>query len=228
MNILTLQDLLVGLSGLTWQRLVMMAVGGVLIWLAVKYQYEPLLLLPIGFGCILANIPGTGLLEEGGLLKILYDAGIKSELFPSLVFIGIGAMTDFGPLLENPKYVLLGAAAQFGIFGTLLIATLLKFDINQAASIGIIGAADGPTSIFVASVLAPELVGPITVAAYSYMSLVPVIQPPVMKLLTTRKERLIRMPYTSRPISKNDADPVPHPGHSGLCSDRAQGYSADR
>jgi len=202
MNILALQDLLVGLSGLTWQRLMMMAVGGVLIWLAVKHQYEPLLLLPIGFGCILANIPGTGLLEEGGLLRILYDAGIGSELFPSLIFIGIGAMTDFGPLLENPRYVLLGAAAQFGIFGTLLIATLLKFNINQAASIGIIGAADGPTSIFVASVLAPELVGPITVAAYSYMSLVPVIQPPVMKLLTTRKERMIRMPYTSRPISK--------------------------
>jgi len=177
-------------------------VGGILIWLAIKREYEPLLLLPIGLGCILANIPGTGLLEEGGLLKVLYDAGIENELFPSLVFIGIGAMTDFGPLLENPKYVLLGAAAQFGIFGTLLIATLLKFDIKQAASIGIIGAADGPTSIFVASVLAPDLVGPITVAAYSYMSLVPIIQPPVMKLLTTRKERLIRMPYTSRPVSK--------------------------
>lgn len=202
MELLALERLLIGFSGLTWQRLVMMGVGGILIWLAIKHEYEPLLLLPIGLGCILANIPGTGLLEEGGLLRVLYDAGIENELFPSLVFIGIGAMTDFGPLLENPKYVLLGAAAQFGIFGTLLIATLLKFDIKQAASIGIIGAADGPTSIFVASVLAPDLVGPIAVAAYSYMSLVPIIQPPVMKLLTTRKERLIRMPYTSRPVSK--------------------------
>ena len=202
MELLALERLLIGFSGLSWQRLVMMGVGGILIWLAIKHEYEPLLLLPIGLGCILANIPGTGLLEEGGLLRVLYDAGIENELFPSLVFIGIGAMTDFGPLLENPKYVLLGAAAQFGIFGTLLIATLLKFDIKQAASIGIIGAADGPTSIFVASVLAPDLVGPITVAAYSYMSLVPVIQPPVMKLLTTRKERLIRMPYTSRPVSR--------------------------
>jgi len=202
MELLALERLLIGFSGLTWQRLVMMGVGGILIWLAIKREYEPLLLLPIGLGCILANIPGTGLLEEGGLLRVLYDAGIENELFPSLVFIGIGAMTDFGPLLENPKYVLLGAAAQFGIFGTLLIATLLKFDIKQAASIGIIGAADGPTSIFVASVLAPDLVGPIAVAAYSYMSLVPIIQPPVMKLLTTRKERLIRMPYTSRPVSR--------------------------
>ena len=202
MNILRLEQLLIGFSGLTWQRVVMMGVGCLLIWLAVKREYEPLLLLPIGVGCIFANIPGTGLLEEGGLLKLLYDAGIDSALFPSLIFIGIGAMTDFGPLLENPKYVLMGAAAQFGIFGTLLIATLLRFNVNQAASIGIIGAADGPTSIFVATVLAPELVGPITVAAYSYMSLVPIIQPPVMRLLTTRKERLIRMPYTSRPISK--------------------------
>jgi oxaloacetate decarboxylase beta subunit len=142
------------------------------------------------------------MLDEGGLLNVLYKAGIENELFPSLVFIGIGAMTDFGPLLENPKYMLLGAAAQFGIFGTLLLAIALGFDINQAASIGIIGAADGPTSIFVASKLAPNLVGPITVAAYSYMSLVPVIQPPVMKLLTTRRERLIKMPYTSHPISK--------------------------
>jgi len=202
MNLLALERLLEGFSGLTWQRPVMMVVGGLLIWLAVSRKYEPLLLLPIGVGCLLANIPGTGLMEEGGLLRILYNAGIESELFPSLIFIGIGAMTDFGPLLENPKYVLMGAAAQFGIFGTLLIATLLNFDINQAASIGIIGAADGPTSIFVASVLAPDLVGPITVAAYSYMSLVPIIQPPVMKLLTTPRERLIRMPYTSRPVSR--------------------------
>ncbi|NLG51883.1 MAG: sodium ion-translocating decarboxylase subunit beta [Chloroflexi bacterium] len=202
MDLSQLNELLVGFQGLTIQRLIMMIVGGVLIWLAIKYEYEPLLLLPIGLGAVLANIPGTGLLDEGGLLKVLYDAGIENELFPSLVFIGIGAMTDFGPLLENPKYMLFGAAAQFGIFGTLLLATLAGFNINQAASIGIIGAADGPTSIFVASELAPDLVGPITVAAYSYMSLVPIIQPPVMKLLTTREERRIRMPYTSRPVSK--------------------------
>jgi len=202
MNALALDSLLKGFYGLTIPRLVMIAVGGLLIWLAVNKEYEPLLLLPIGLGCILANIPGTGMLDEGGLLKVLYDAGIENELFPSLVFIGIAAMTDFGPLLENPRYVLFGAAAQFGIFGTLLLATLAGFDINQAASIGIIGAADGPTSIFVASELAPELVGPITVAAYSYMSLVPIIQPPVMRALTTRSERMIRMPYTSHPISK--------------------------
>jgi len=202
MNVLALESLLKGFAGLQWGNVIMMIVGGVLIWLAIKYEYEPLLLLPIGLGCILANIPGTGMLEEGGLFNVLYKAGIENELFPSLVFIGIGAMTDFGPLLENPMYVLFGAAAQFGIFGTLLLATLFGFQINEAASIGIIGAADGPTSIFVASALAPNLVGPITVAAYSYMSLVPIIQPPVMKLLTTRRERRIKMPYTSHPVSK--------------------------
>jgi len=202
MDVLSLSGLLKGINGLTPGAIVMMIVGGVLIWLAIAKEYEPLLLLPIGLGCILANIPNTGMLDEGGLLKVLYDAGIENELFPSLVFIGIGAMTDFGPLLENPKFVLFGAAAQFGIFFTLLMATLFGFSINEAASIGIIGAADGPTSIFVASELAPNLVGPITVAAYSYMSLVPVIQPPVMRALTTRKERLIKMPYTSHPISK--------------------------
>jgi sodium ion-translocating decarboxylase beta subunit len=202
MNILDLGKLLNGVEGLTLGAVAMMAVGGVLIWLAIHYEYEPLLLLPIGLGCILANIPYTGMLDEGGLLNVLYKAGIENELFPSLVFIGIGAMTDFGPLLENPKFVLLGAAAQFGIFGTMLIATLFGFNIYQAASIGIIGAADGPTSIFVASALAPDLVGPITVAAYSYMSLVPVIQPPVMKALTSSAERRIHMPYTQREISK--------------------------
>jgi carboxybiotin decarboxylase len=196
-----LSKLLTGFTELSIGGVIMMLVGGVLIWLAIKKEYEPLLLLPIGLGCILANMPGSTMLDEGGLLNVLYKAGIENELFPSLVFIGIGAMTDFGPLLENPKFVLLGAAAQFGIFGTLLIATLLGFDIKEAASIGIIGAADGPTSIFVASELAPNLVGPITVAAYSYMSLVPVIQPPVMKLLTSSKERRIRMPYTSHPVS---------------------------
>jgi carboxybiotin decarboxylase len=202
MNYFALENLLEGFYGLTPPRLAMIAVGGVLIWLAIRYEYEPLLLLPIGLGCILANIPATGMLDEGGLLRILYDVGIQNELFPALVFIGIGAMTDFGPLLENPRFVLFGAAAQFGIFGTLLLATLVGFSINEAASIGIIGAADGPTSIFVAAALAPNLVGPITVAAYSYMSLVPIIQPPVMKLLTTQRERRIKMPYTSHPVSK--------------------------
>lgn len=208
MNLFSLSKLLEGFSALTWQAVVMMAVGGVLIWLAIAKEYEPLLLLPIGLGCILANLPLTGLLDRDaagnaiGLLSVLYDFGIANELFPSLIFIGIGAMTDFGPLLENPLYALFGAVAQFGIFGTTIIATLAGFSIYEAASIGIIGAADGPTSIFVASALAPRLVGPITVAAYSYMSLVPIIQPPVMKLLTTRQERATRMPYTTHPVSR--------------------------
>ncbi len=185
-------------------RLVMMAVGGVLIYLAIAKEYEPVLLLPIGFSCILANIPltGMGIGEHDGLLDILYRAGILTELFPLLIFIGVGAMTDFGPLLENPKMAFLGAAGQFGIFGTLLLATLLGFDINEAASIGMIGSADGPTSIYVAGKLAPHLLGPIAVAAYSYMSLVPVIQPPVMRALTTKEQRRIRMPYTSQPVSR--------------------------
>jgi carboxybiotin decarboxylase len=191
-----------GLAALTILQVIMILVGAVLIYLAIAKEYEPLLLLPIGVGCILANIPNTGMTDEHGLLWTLYQAGIANELFPSLVFIGVGAMTDFGPLLENPRLVLLGAAAQFGIFGTLLVATLFGFNINEAASIGIIGSADGPTSIFVASVLAPNLLGPIAVAAYSYMSLVPVIQPPVMRLLTTKAERRIKMAYTSHPISQ--------------------------
>ena len=201
--------LFAGAAGLTLGNVGMMIVGGILIYLAIAKEYEPMLLLPIGVGGILANIPNTGLTEPGGLLYIFYQVGIANELFPSLIFIGVGAMTDFGPLLENPKLVLLGAAAQFGIFGTLVVATLfghwwpsLGFGINEAASIGMIGSADGPTSIYVASVLAPHLLGPIAVAAYSYMSLVPIIQPPVMRLLTTRQERLIRMPYTSRPVRK--------------------------
>ncbi len=204
MDFTALEYLLQGVMRINLPTLIMLALGGILIWLAIRYEYEPLLLLPIGLGCILANIPGTGLVEEGGLLRILYDVGIANELFPILVFIGIGAMTDFGPLLENPRYALFGAAAQLGIFGTMLIAAIpfFGFTIGEAASIGIIGAADGPTSIIVAANLAPRLLAPITVAAYSYMSLVPIIQPPVMRLLTTRKERLIRMPYTSRPVSK--------------------------
>jgi len=191
-----------GLLNLTLGNVVMMMVGGLLIYLAIAKEYEPTLLLPIGLGAILANIPATEMLEEGGLFAVLYKMGIANELFPLLIFIGIGAMTDFGPLLENPITILLGAAAQFGIFGTLLAATLMGFNIKEAASIGVIGSADGPTSIYVSSKLAPQLLGPIAVAAYSYMSLVPIIQPPIMKLLTTKEERRIKMPYTSRPVSK--------------------------
>jgi len=199
-----LRELTKGLTSIELGNLVMMAVGGALVYLAIAKEYEPVLLLPIGVGAILANIPltGMGIGEARGLFDILYQAGIANELFPLLIFIGVGAMTDFGPLLENPFTVLLGAAGQFGIFGTLLVAPLLGFDIKEAASIGIIGSADGPTSIYVAAKLAPHMLAPIAVAAYSYMSLVPVIQPPVMRLLTTREERRIRMPYTSRPVSK--------------------------
>jgi oxaloacetate decarboxylase beta subunit len=195
-------ELVRGLAAFTWGNAVMVLVGAVLIYLAVAKEYEPVLLLPIGFGCLLANIPLTGMTEAGGMLKVLYDAGISTELFPLLIFIGVGAMIDFSPLLSQPKMVLLGAAGQFGIFGTLILATLLGFPLNQAASIGVIGAIDGPTSIFVASQLAPELLAPIAVAAYSYMSLIPIIQPPLMKLLTTPEERRIRMEYAARPVSR--------------------------
>lgn len=186
------------------KNLIMILVGGVLIYLAIKKEFEPVLLLPIGFGAILANLPLTGITDaaDGGFLGVLYQAGIKTELFPLLIFIGIGAMTDFGPLLENPKMALLGAAGQVGIFGTLLLALNIGFDLNEAASIGIIGAIDGPTAIYVSSRLAPHLLGPIAVTAYSYMSLVPIIQPPVMRLLTTEKERKVKMPYTEKPVSK--------------------------
>ena len=186
------------------KNLIMILVGGLLIYLAVKKDFEPVLLLPIGFGAILANLPLTGITDagDGGFLGVLYQAGIKTELFPLLIFIGIGAMTDFGPLLENPRMALLGAAGQVGIFGTLLLALNLGFNLNEAASIGIIGAIDGPTAIYVSSRLAPHLLGPIAVTAYSYMSLVPIIQPPVMRLLTTEKERKVRMPYTEKPVSK--------------------------
>ncbi|HIW30711.1 MAG TPA: sodium ion-translocating decarboxylase subunit beta [Candidatus Luteococcus avicola] len=194
--------LLAGVTHLNWQNAVMMAVGCLLIYLAVKKEYEPLLLIPIGIGCVLANLPLSPLVADGGMLKILYDMGVGNELFPLFIFIGIGALTDFGPLLENPKMVLLGAAGQFGIFLTLLLALALGFTHNEAASIGIIGAIDGPTSIYVSGILAPHMLGPITVAAYSYMSLVPIIMPPVMRLLTTKKERAIRMPYSSREISQ--------------------------
>ncbi len=204
MDISDISALFGALQIFTWKNLVMILVGGVLIYLAVKKNYEPVLLLPIGFGAILANLPLTGITDagQGGFLGILYEAGIKTELFPLLIFIGIGAMTDFGPLLENPRMALLGAAGQVGIFGTLLLALRLGFNLNEAASIGIIGAIDGPTAIYVSSRLAPHLLGPIAVTAYSYMSLVPIIQPPIMRLLTTDKERKVRMPYTEKPVSK--------------------------
>lgn len=205
MDASTIESLLSGFFNLSWQGGVMIAVGILLIYLAIAKEYEPLLLLPIGAGCILANLPISMLLgtpEEPGMLQLFYDIGVGNELFPLLIFIGIGAMTDFGPLLENPKMVLLGAAGQFGIFLTLILALLLGFTRPEAASIGIIGAIDGPTSIYVSAQLAPHLLGPITVAAYSYMSLVPIIMPPVMRLLTSKKERSIRMPYSSREISQ--------------------------
>lgn len=197
-----LAELFKGLYGFTLGNALMMLLGLTLIALAVVKEYEPVLLLPIGFGCLLANIPLTGLSEPGGLFSVLYKAGIDTELFPLLIFVGVGAMIDFSPLLAQPQMVLLGAAGQFGIFGTLLLAVLLGFPLNEAASIGVIGAIDGPTSIFVANKLAPRLLAPIAVAAYSYMSLVPIIQPPLMKLLTTPAERRIRMEYSPRVISR--------------------------
>jgi oxaloacetate decarboxylase beta subunit len=187
-----------GISNFQADQAVMMSVGFGLLYLAIKKEFEPLLLLPIGFGAVLSNIPVAGIAEEGGLLSYLYF-GIKSGLFPLLIFMGVGAMTDFGPMLANPKTLLLGAAAQFGIFGTLFGALALNlipginFTFKDAAAIAIIGGADGPTSIYVASKLAPELLGAIAVAAYSYMALVPLIQPPIMRLLTTEEERLIEM-----------------------------------
>jgi oxaloacetate decarboxylase beta subunit len=180
----------------------MMIAGGLLIYLGIAKEYEPVLLIPIGFGAIVTNLPLTGISDAHGFLGVLYNAGIATELFPLLIFIGVGAMTDFGPLLENPKMALLGAAGQLGIFGSLMLALTLGFDLREAGSIGIIGAIDGPTAIFVSSKLAPHLLGPIAVAAYSYMSLVPIIQPPVMRLLTTDAERKVRMPYSQRDISR--------------------------
>ena len=204
MDITDLGHLLGAFQAFSLKNLIMILVGGLLMFLAIKKDFEPVLLLPIGFGAVLANLPLTGITDasDGGFLGVLYQAGITTELFPLLIFIGIGAMTDFGPLLENPKMALLGAAGQIGIFGTLLLALSIGFDLNEAASIGIIGAIDGPTAIYVSSRLAPHLLGPIAVTAYSYMSLVPIIQPPVMRLLTTEKERKVRMPYTEKPVSK--------------------------
>lgn len=189
----------------TWQGVVMWIIGGVLIYLAIKKDMEPTLLLPMGFGAILVNLPLSGAVTQGtevGPIDTLFNAGIANELFPLLLFIGIGAMIDFGPLLSNPKLFLFGAAAQFGIFFTYSLASLFGFTPQDAASVAIIGAADGPTSIFVANYYGSQYMGAIMVAAYSYMALVPIIQPPIIRLCTTKKERLIRMKYNPQHISK--------------------------
>ena len=186
-------------AALTWQMVVMWLIGGALIFLAIKKEMEPALLLPMGFGAILVNLPFSGATE---VLDTLYNAGIGNELFPLLLFIGIGAMIDFGPLLSNPKMLLFGAAAQFGIFFTLSAASLMGFDLTDAASIAIIGAADGPTSIVVANHFGTKYLGAIVVAAYSYMALVPIVQPFCIKLITTRAERRIRMKYSPSSVSK--------------------------
>ena len=188
-----------GFAALTWQNMVMILVGLVLLYLAIAKQYEPLLLLPIAFGDIMANFPNTGFEDEMGVMMAI-GFGIKYEIFPPLIFMGVGAMTDFGPLIANPKTVLLGAAAQIGVFVALAGAMVLGFTAPQAAAIGIIGGADGPTAIYLSSKLAPELLGAIAVAAYSYMSLVPLIQPPIMKLCTTKEQRKIKM-TTLRPVT---------------------------
>ena len=188
-----------GFSNLTWENCVMILVGLVLLYLSIAKEYEPLLLLPIAFGCIMANFPNTGFNDEMGVMMAI-GFGIKYEIFPPLIFMGVGAMTDFGPLIANPKTMLLGAAAQIGVFVALAGAMLLGFNVQQAASIGIIGGADGPTAIYLASKLAPDLLGAIAVAAYSYMSLVPLIQPPIMKLMTTKEQRKIKM-VNLRPVS---------------------------
>jgi oxaloacetate decarboxylase beta subunit len=195
-----------GFWALTWGQVFMLVIASILIYLAIRRGFEPLLLLPIGLGAFLANLPGSGLLappqgnEIGGLYFYL-SKGIELEIFPPLIFLGIGAMTDFGPLLANPKTFLLGAAAQFGVFIALMAAVLMGFNLKEAAAIGIIGGADGPTAIYLALKLAPHLLGPIAVAAYSYMALVPLIQPPIMRLLTTQKERVVVM-ETPKPVSR--------------------------
>ena len=203
-----LSQILEQLQVISYKHIIMWAIGALLIYLAIKKDMEPALLLPMGFGAILVNLPFSGALTQGteiGARSKLFDIGIgeeSGELCPLLLFIGIGAMIDFGPLLSNPKLLLFGAAAQFGIFFTLSMARLFGFELNDAASIAIIGAADGPTSIVVAKLLKSQFIGAIMVAAYSYMALVPIIQPPVIKLMTTKKERLIRMPYEAKNVSK--------------------------
>ncbi|MBW1997380.1 MAG: sodium ion-translocating decarboxylase subunit beta [Deltaproteobacteria bacterium] len=205
------ESIYIGISGLLsgfeylfaqgLQNVIMLFLGGLLLYLGIRKEVEPLLLVPIGFGCILVNLPLSDLMESGGILRTFYDMGIMNELFPLLIFVGIGAMTDFGPLLENPKILLLGAAGQFGIFMTLLLALALGFEKLEAVSIGIIGACDGPTAIYVTSQYAPQLLGAVSVAAYSYMSLVPIIQPPIMKILTTQREKTIRMGVVKKTVS---------------------------
>lgn len=203
--------LISGITSITPQQIVMYVIGAVLIWLAINKDLEPVLLLPLGFGAILVNLPSSGVLnqtlagigETNGIIEWLFNVGIEaSEAMPLLLFIGIGAMIDFGPLLSNPKLFLFGAAAQFGIFAAIVVACFLGFDLKDAASIGIIGAADGPTSILVSQVLGSNYIGPIAVVAYSYMALVPIIQPMVIKLLTTKKERCIHMEYKPATVSK--------------------------
>ena len=194
-----MQVFLDNFTAITWQMVVMWVIGGALIYLAIKKDMEPTLLLPMGFGAILINLPFSGATE---VIETLYNAGIANELFPLLLFIGIGAMIDFGPLLSNPRMLLFGAAAQFGIFFTLSVASLLGFDLKDAASIAIIGAADGPTSIVVANFFKTKYVGAIVVAAYSYMALVPIVQPFCIRLATTRRERLIRMEYNPQSVTK--------------------------
>lgn len=198
-----MQELLIGITSLSYKDVIMIAIGGILIYLAIAKDYEPMLLVPIGFGAILTNIPFSSAVGEEGFLTVLLHAGILNELFPVLIFIAVGAMCDFVPLLRNPLMMIFGAAAQLGIFITIVAAAAMGFNIKEAASIGIIGAADGPTTIYVATRFAQHLLGPLSVAAYSYMSLVPIIQPPVIKALTNRNERMIRMPYREgKPVSR--------------------------
>jgi len=192
-------------GNITWKMAVMWAIGGLLIYLGIRRKMEPTLLIPMGFGAILVNLPLSGAITQGseiGALDLLFDKGVANELMLLLLFIGIGAMCDFTPLLTNPRMMLFGAAAQFGIFFTISLATLLGFDLQDAASIGIIGAADGPTSIFVGNYYGTKYIGAIIVAAYSYMALVPIIQPPVIRTLTTKKERMIHMPFNTNHVSK--------------------------
>src|ERR1700752_3822109 len=197
-----LQGILLGVINLDVPHIVMIAVGSLLLYLGIGKRYEPLLLLPIGFGAILVNIPLADMMGDEGVLRFFYDNGVLTEVFPLLIFVGIGAMTDFQPLVENPKIILLGAAGQFGIFLTLLLALALGFDKLDAVAVAIIGACDGPTAIYVSSKFAPHLLAAVSVAAYSYMSLVPLIQPPIMRFLATEKERKITMAAVRQPVSK--------------------------
>ena len=197
-----IQSLLLGPSHLEAGQALMMLIGASLLYLGIQKGFEPLLLVPIGFGAILVNIPQSELMEEGGVLWFFYNTGIRTEIFPILIFVGIGAMTDFQPLLANPKIILLGAAGQFGIFLTLMLALAVGFDKLDAVAVAIIGACDGPTAIYVSSKYAPHLLGAVSVAAYSYMALVPLIQPPIMRILTTEKEKKVVMGVTNQPVSK--------------------------